>query len=71
MSTKEILSKLDPAALAELGQRHIAYVKPIEVDGTRIYEVHAANGEALARFADREVALVTCRQNELEPVSVH
>ena len=33
--------------------------------------LHAANGEALARFADLEIAMVTCRQNELEPVSVH
>ncbi len=71
MSTRELMTQLDPEALAELGQQHIAYVKPVEVDGSKVYAVHAANGETLARFAHREVALVVCEQNDLQPMSVH
>ena len=71
MSTHEVIEKLSPENLANLGQQHIAYVKPITVDGDEIYEVHAANGQALARFADRDVALAMCQQNDLQPLSVH
>ena len=71
MSTNEFLEKLSPESLANLGQQHIAYVKPITVEGDQVFEVHAANGQAIARFADRDVALAMCDQNDLQALSVH
>lgn len=36
-----------------------------------LYAVHGVDGERLALVADRRLAFVLARQNELEPVSVH
>lgn len=36
-----------------------------------LYAVHGVDGERLALVADRSLAFVLARQNELEPVSVH
>ena len=36
-----------------------------------LYAVHGVDGERLALVADRKLAFVLARQNELEPVSVH
>ena len=63
MSTKE---------LALFGMQHIAYVKRAVGDGDELgYAVHAADGTQIAFFTNREVALVTVRQHDLEPLSVH
>jgi len=71
MSTNEVIEKLSPENLANLGQRHIAYVKPVTVEGDRVFEVHAANGQAIARFANRDGAVAMCQDNDLQPLSVH
>ena len=62
---------LSSQAFLVLGSMHVAYVKPVTVDGAAAFAVHAANGSELAVFADREVAFVAARQNDLEPLSVH
>lgn len=36
-----------------------------------LYAVHGVDGERLALVADRKLAFVLARQNELNPVSVH
>lgn len=36
-----------------------------------LYAVHGIDGERLALVADRKLAFVLARQNELDPVSVH
>jgi len=63
--------------------RRIAYVRSVEVaelpqelqeqaEGMdRLYAVHSAAGERLALVADRELAFVLARQNDLQPVTVH
>ena len=62
---------LAPADFATLGVEEFAYVKPVVVNGAHAYAIHAANGEHLAVVPNRDLALATVRQNELEPVSVH
>jgi len=49
----------------------IAYVKPVLVDGTEGFAVHAADGTRMALIANRDLAFAVVRQNEMEPVSVH
>ena len=58
-------------AFLALGSMHVAYIKPVTVDGVPAYAIHAADGQELAIFGDREIAFVAARQNDLEPVSVH
>jgi hypothetical protein len=71
MTTIEQLKQLSPDVFAQLGMPSLAYIKPVLVEGTAAWEVHAADGTQIGLMADREVAIAACRQNELEPVSVH
>jgi len=57
--------------LMMLGLNHVAYVKPIKVDGRRVFAIHAADGTQIKVLADHDLAFTTVRQNNLEPVSVH
>lgn len=61
----------------------IVYVKTVEVadlpdevrqqagDRDHLYAVYNAAGEQLALVADRRMAFVLARQNDLSPVAVH
>ena len=57
--------------LAELGVARIAYVKPVEVNGTQGFAIHAANGAPMALTADRDVAIALIMQHEMVPALVH
>ncbi|MCW8914967.1 MAG: DUF1150 domain-containing protein [Magnetovibrio sp.] len=57
--------------LASWGIEDVAYVKPINVDGEPAYGIFAADGTELTTVENRDEAIVTIRQNELEAHSVH
>ena len=71
MLSVEHLKQLSPDVFARLGMPGLAYIKPVQVEGAPAWEVHAADGTQIGLMADREVAIAACRQNEIEPVSVH
>ena len=71
MQTTEQMRQITTNDLAMLGMQDIAYVKPVIVDGTAGYAVHAADGTQMALIANRDLAFAVVRQNEMEPVSVH
>jgi hypothetical protein len=57
--------------LAMMGVQNVAYVKPVIIDGAARYAIHAADGTQMAVVANRDVAFMMVRQNDLDPVSVH
>ena len=57
--------------LANWGIEDVAYVKPVESDGDGAYGIFAADGTELAQVENRDEAIVTIRQNDLEAMSVH
>lgn len=57
--------------LANWGIEDVAYVKPIHVDGEGAFGIFAADGTELAQMDNRDEAIVTIRQNDLEALSVH
>ena len=71
MEAFEFLQYMSDQDMAILGLQDVAYVKPVVVDGQDAYSIHAADGTTIAIMADREVAVATIRQHDLEPVSVH
>jgi hypothetical protein len=71
MQTIEQMRQMTTNDLAMLGMQDIAYVKPVLVDGTEGFAVHAADGTQMALIANRDLAFAVVRQNEMEPVSVH
>ena len=64
-------------------ERPIVYVRSVKAedlprdvreqlgDHDTLYAVHSTEGERLALVADRKMAFVLARQNEMEPVAVH
>ncbi len=57
--------------LASLGVSHIAYLKPVIVDGVHGFAIHAADGTPMAVTGDRDVAIAAVVQHEMMPLSVH
>ena len=60
-----------PQDFAALGMHQLSYVRASALNGQVFWSVHAADGTEMARIPDRDTAFAACRQNELEPVSVH
>ena len=71
MNTIEKLRSISPTDLAQLGMQWVAYVKPVEIDGTTAFGIFAADGKQLAIVPTRDMAIATARENDLEPVSIH
>jgi hypothetical protein len=71
MNESERIRHLSTKELALFGMQDIAYVKRAIGDGEAGYSVHAADGTQIAVFANRELAMVTVRHHDLEPLSVH
>lgn len=77
--------KLTAESFATIGMPNIVYVREVraaEVESelgselgvpadTRLYAVHAANGQRMAVLDNRDAAFAGARQYDLEPVSVH
>jgi hypothetical protein len=57
--------------LSALGVSHIAYVKPVIVNGEAGFAIHAADGTPMALAGDRATAMAAIMQHEMMPLSVH
>ncbi len=78
-------SKLTPESFATICMPNIVYVREVraaDVESelgsqlgipadTRLYAVHAANGQRMAVLDNRDAAFAGARQYDLEPLSVH
>jgi hypothetical protein len=53
------------------GAQQIAYVKPVVIEGEKLFAIFAADGQELAVIESRDLAVATVRQNDMEPLSVH
>jgi hypothetical protein len=62
---------LSEQQLAALGVSHIAYVKPVIVNGVQGFAIHAADGTPMAVAGDWDVAVAAVMQHEMLPLSVH
>jgi hypothetical protein len=62
---------LSAEQLSVLGVSHIAYVKPIVLNGEHGFAIHAADGTPMAVAGDRDVAIAAILQHEMQPLSVH
>jgi len=62
---------LSPHDFAALGVDRLAYVKRIARDGELRFEIHTADGDAVALLESQDIAVATILQNGLMPVSVH
>lgn len=51
--------------LAGLGVSQIAYVKPVMMNGTRAYAIHAADGTPMAMAETPDVAVAAIHQHQM------
>lgn len=65
------IRKLTPEQLMQLGMAHLAYVKPVVLDGHTAFAIHAADGSPMAMAADCEMAMAAIVQHEMVPALVH
>ncbi|MGH6959346.1 MAG: DUF1150 family protein [Dongiaceae bacterium] len=71
MNPTERFRQFSLAELQALGLQGVAYIKPVAIDGAPACAIFAADGTQLAIVPNRDIAVMTLRQNDLEPVSVH
>ncbi len=65
-----ILQNLTNQDFLNFGVQHLAYVKPIKIDGKTSYAIHAADGTPLSVMESMQEAILTIRQNALDAVIV-
>lgn len=71
MQAIDAIKQMTAKDLASLGLTHVAYVKPVTVEGRTAYSIHAADGTEMGVMDDRDVAFSAIRVHDLEPMSVH
>ena len=71
MDWLETIRDISTYDFATLGVEDIAFVKPVQANGTTAYSIHAADGTEIGLVSDRNVAFAAVRQHDLEPLSVH
>ena len=76
MSTQEAVVRFDihhitAQQLSQLGVSQIAYVKPVIVNGTSAFAIHAADGTQMAVTTDCATAMAAILQHEMYPSLVH
>ena len=71
MPTLVDIRHISSEQLAQLGLQQIAYVKPVVVNGTSCFAIHAADGTPMAIAGDRDVAFAAIRQHEMVAAQVH
>ena len=62
---------LSVSELAALGVSQVAYIRPVTVDGSAAFSIHAADGTPMALTGDRDVAVAAIRQHEMVATLVH
>ncbi|HYL31896.1 MAG TPA: DUF1150 family protein [Stellaceae bacterium] len=65
------LKNISAKEFALWGIQDLAYIRPVTVDGKKVFTIHAADGTQVAVMNTLEVAAAAVRQNDLEPLSVH
>ena len=65
------IRKLSPEELGRLGVSQIAYVKTVQVDGTAMTAIHAADGRPMAIAETYDGAIAAILQHEMMPILVH
>jgi hypothetical protein len=65
------LRHISAEQLAQLGMKQIAYVKPIVVNGSVRFAIHAADGTRMAITEGLDVGIAAIVQHEIEPAQLH
>lgn len=62
---------LSPEQFSGLGVSQIAYVKPVFVNGARVFAIHGADGTQMALAEEEQTAFAAIVEHEMMPARVH
>lgn len=65
------LRMMTEEGLAMLGAPDLAYVRAIDVNGSKLFGIFGADGTRMAVAETYDVAWALILQNDMEPVRVH
>jgi hypothetical protein len=65
------LRQMSPLEWARFGAHHIAYIRPVTVNGVAGMAIHAADGTPIGAAPTAELAMAAIRQHEMAPARVH
>lgn len=69
-ATADALRHLSMQDFLAFGVQQIAYIRPVMMNGSETFAIHAADGTPLAFHENEDSARALTRQNDLEPVTV-
>ncbi len=69
--TRIDVRRITPDQLQQLGMSQLAYVKPVMMNGTAMFAIHAADGAPMAVAEDRNLALAAIVEHEMIATLVH
>ncbi|NGM20163.1 DUF1150 family protein [Roseomonas stagni] len=70
LSTSSLRS-LSNRDFARLGADHVAYLRPVVMNGAVAFSIHAADGTPIGAAPSASLAAAAIRQHDMEPASVH
>ncbi|SFL04706.1 DUF1150 family protein [Falsiroseomonas stagni] len=65
------LRSLSNRDFARLGADHVAYLRPVVMNGAVAFSIHAADGTPIGAAPSAMLAAAAIRQHDMEPASVH
>ena len=65
------LRNLSARDFARLGADEVAYLRPVVMNGTLAFAIHAADGTPIGAAPNAPLAAAAIRQHEMEPALVH
>lgn len=71
ISPRDLLKGLSTQDFLNFGIQQIAYIRPVTLQGSEAYAVHAADGTPLSVMDTLDSALMAVKQNDLEAVVLH
>ncbi len=66
----EHLKELSTQDFKNFGLHQIAYIAPKTEKGKKLYAIYSADGHEITTAKTTELAIVTAKQNDLDPVAV-
>jgi len=65
------LRQISAADWASFGVQHIAYIRPVLVNGVQAMAIHAADGTPIGAAPDARLAAAAILQHDMEPALLH
>jgi hypothetical protein len=69
--SSQTLRSLSVRDFAQLGADHVAYLRPVVMNGALAFSIHAADGTPIGAAPSASLAAAAIRQHDMEPASVH